>query len=63
MTRKADPLEALLTIEETAKLLKTSVKTVRRRIKSGDLPVVRDERIVRIRPDDLRRYIVQRWHG
>ena len=63
MTRQADPLEALLTIEETAKVMNSSVKTVHRRIKSGDLPVVRDGRIVRIRPEDLRRSIVQRWHG
>ena len=63
MTRQADPLEALLTIEETAKVMNSSVKTIHRRIKSGDLPVIRDGRIVRIRPEDLRLYISQRRFG
>lgn len=46
MTRQADPLEALLTIEETAKVMNSSVKTVRRRIKSGDLPVMLEQKKV-----------------
>lgn len=58
-----DTFERLLTIKEAAQRLNMSLKTVNRRIKAGDLPVIRDGRIVRIRPDDLRRYISQRRHG
>ena len=42
----------LLTINDAAALLKVSPKTVRRLIKSGELPVVRIGRLVRIRPED-----------
>lgn len=63
MSNAREPLEPLLTIGEAAEVLHSSKKTVRRRIKNGDLPVIRDGRIVRIRPEDLRRYISQRRHG
>jgi len=56
-------LEPLLTIEETSKILKVSPKTVRRRIDNGELPFIRDGRVLRIRPEDLRRYISQRRFG
>ncbi len=52
--------EPLLTLDQTADVLNTSVKTVRRRIEAGDLPVVRDGRMLRVIPEDLRRYIAQR---
>lgn len=52
--------EPLLTIEQTADALNMSPETVRRRIKSGQLPVIRDGRIVRVRPADLRAYIALR---
>ena len=56
-------LEPLLTIEETSKILKVSPKTVRRRIDNGELSFIRDGRVLRIRPEDLRRYISQRRFG
>ena len=49
--------EPLLTVEETAVVLNTSTKTVRRRIRAGELPAVRDGRLLRVRPIDLRTYI------
>jgi excisionase family DNA binding protein len=54
------PLEPLLTIKQAAKLLNMSEKTVRRRIETKDLPVIRDGGSIRIRPDDLRAYIAMR---
>jgi len=55
-----EPIEQLLLIKAAAELLNMSTKTLRRRIKSGELPVVRDGRVVRIRPKDLRAYIALR---
>lgn len=60
MTKRNDAIEPLLTPEETAKVLKTSVKTVHRRIKAGTLPAIQDGRVVRIHPADLRTYIAAR---
>ena len=59
MTKTETP-EPLLTIEQAARILNTSVRTVRRRISAHDLPVIRDDRIVRVRPEDLRSYIALR---
>lgn len=56
-------LEPLLTIDEAAEILHSSPKTVRRRIKSSELPVIRDGPLIRIRPDDLRSYIAKRRIG
>lgn len=50
----------LLTLAEAADELRCSVATVRRRIQTGALPTYRDGRLVRIRDDDLRRYVVER---
>lgn len=50
-------LRPLLTLDEASTILGCSVKSVRRRIAAGDLPVVRDGRLVRVHPDDLDRYI------
>ncbi len=47
----------LLTIKETAAMLKVSPLTVRRHIAAGRLGVVRVERAVRIRRDALERLI------
>lgn len=64
MTPKTNSvIEPLLTPDEVAQVLKTSVKTVYRRIKSGALPAIRDGRVVRIRPADLRLYIAARRQG
>ena len=61
MTNKYnDPIEQLLLIKAVAELLNTSVKTIYRRIKAGELPVVRDGRFLKIRPTDLRAYIALR---
>jgi excisionase family DNA binding protein len=50
----------LLVLEEVAGELGCSVATVRRRVRNGELPVYVDGRIVRVREDDLRRYIAER---
>jgi excisionase family DNA binding protein len=60
MTKQSPRAERLLTIEEGAEVLNVSVRTMRRRISQGALPVIRDGRIVRIQPDDLRFYILLR---
>jgi excisionase family DNA binding protein len=50
----------LLTVTEAAEVLRCSVATVKRRIRTGALPTYRDGRLVRIREDDLRRYVIER---
>ncbi len=50
----------LFTVEETAKLINASSKTIYRRIRTGELPAYRDGRILRIHPNDLARYIAAR---
>jgi len=62
MTRKTEQtlLPQLLTLRDTADILNTSMKTLRRRIDAGELPVIRDGRIVRVHPRDLERYISAR---
>ena len=60
--RKTDDaaLPRLLTLQDAAGILNTSMKTLRRRIDAGQLPVIRDGRIVRVHPADLQRYISAR---
>ena len=61
MTPPRKPMiEPLLTIQEVAGILKCSLKTVQRRIETGELPVIRDGRMIRVHPADLDRYIRQR---
>lgn len=62
-TKSNSAIEPLLTPDEVAKVLNTSVKTVHRRIKSGALPVIQDGRVVRVQPADLRLYIAARRQG
>ena len=59
MKKKTDDaaLPRLLTLQDAAGILNTSMKTLRRRIDAGDLPVIRDGRIVRVHPNDVERYI------
>ena len=59
MQKKTEPstLPQLLTLQQSADILNTSLKTLRRRIDAGQLPVIRDGRIVRVHPADLERYI------
>lgn len=54
------PLEPLLTIKEVAEALHACERTVRRRINAGQLLAVRDGRMVKVRPVDLRAYIAAR---
>ncbi len=62
MKKKTDDaaLPRLLTLRDAAGILNTSPKTLRRRIDAGELPVIRDGRIVRVHPRDLERYISAR---
>lgn len=53
-------LPRLLTIDAAAAVLGCSLKTLRRRIEAGDLPVIRDGRLVRVHPQDLARYVAAR---
>ena len=58
---KQEPLpEKLLTETEVSAILGCSVRTIRRRIEAGDLAVIRDGRLKRIHPEDLRNYIQRR---
>ncbi len=53
----------LLRLAEVSAIIGCSVKTIARRIAAGDLPVIRDGRMVRVHPDDLTRYIKLRREG
>jgi excisionase family DNA binding protein len=59
-TKPGSPLPRLLSLEETREILGCSPKTLQRRIKAGELPVVRDGRLVRVHPQDLDRYVAAR---
>jgi len=50
----------LLKVSEAAEIQNTSIKTVYRRIQTGELPAYRDGGILRVHPDDLARYIAAR---
>ena len=54
MTVKPTPL---LSVDNVAEIIQSSTKTVRRLIEAGELPHVRIGRLVRIRPEDLDRFI------
>ena len=60
MTKPTDTSKKLLTKKITAAILGMSDKSLDRRIRSGELPVIRDGRIIRVHPDDLERYITAR---
>ena len=49
--------ERLLLIKEAAELCRCSEKTIRRRIKAGLLPVIRNGRLVKIDPRDLAKFL------
>ena len=57
---KTDPLPRLMRLNEVADVLGVCLKTVRRRIEAGELPVVRDGRVLRVHPNDLDRYVAAR---
>ena len=50
----------LLTMHQVAELLCVSLRTVKRLLARGELPVVRVGRLVRVREDDLRRFMANR---
>jgi len=50
----------LLKLEEAAGRLGCSVSTVKRRVHDGALPAFVDGRLVRVREEDLRRYVLER---
>jgi excisionase family DNA binding protein len=50
-----------MTVAEVARTLRVSNMTVYRIVKSGDLPAVRVGRGYRIRAEDVRRYLQQRY--
>lgn len=52
--------QELLTLREVAGELRCSVATVKRRVAAGELPAFHDGRLIRIRRDDLGRYIAER---
>ena len=57
MSTRDDVSEPLMTVREVAAAMNASEKTIRRRIAAGELPVIRDGRLIRIRPKDYRRYL------
>ena len=62
-SKQAPILEKLLTETDASEILGCSVRTIRRRIEAGDLAVIRDGRLKRIQPEDLRIYIRNRRFG
>lgn len=60
MKAKNESCQRLLSLQDACAVLGVSIKTLRRRIKAGDLPVIRDGRIIRVHPNDLDRYIASR---
>jgi excisionase family DNA binding protein len=57
MVNRDEDSEPLMTVKKVAEKMDSSEKTVRRRIAAGELPVIRDGRMIRIRPGDYRRYL------
>ncbi len=57
MSKLDDVFEPLMTVREVAAAMNASEKTIRRRIAAGELPVIRDGRLIRIRPKDYRSYL------
>ncbi len=55
--------DRLLKLEEAARVLRCSVRTLRRRIAAGALPVFRDGRVVRVPERALTAYVTARTLG
>ena len=62
MTKRDEFSEPLMTVKDVAAAMKVSKKTVRRRIAAGELPVIRDGRLIRIRPTDYRNYLISKMN-
>lgn len=58
--RPDDILSPLLTLEQTARMLSVSPKTIRRLVGGGQLPCVRVGRVLRFQPADLFRFVEAR---
>jgi excisionase family DNA binding protein len=58
--KSSNTLPRLLSLAETGDRLGCSLKTLRRRIRAGELPVIRDGRLLRVHPADLARYVAAR---
>ncbi len=52
MSRPTRTLPHLLTIAEVAELEGVSQKTIHRRIRKGELPIIRDGVLIRVEPAD-----------
>ena len=50
----------LLTLNDVADELRCSKATVKRRVRTGLLPVVVDGALIRVREEDLSRYVAER---
>jgi excisionase family DNA binding protein len=50
-------VDPLLTVADVAKILRLSVRSVRRLIAENQVPVIRIGRAVRVRPEDLGAFI------
>jgi excisionase family DNA binding protein len=55
--------EQLLTIDEVAEVLRVSVRTMRRLVACRSLPFIRVGRLVRFRPEDVRRFLEGRRYA
>lgn len=55
--------ERLLTIDEVAEVLRISVRTMRRLVACRSLPFIRVGRLVRFRPEDVRRFLEGRRYA
>lgn len=56
-------MEDMLTVEEVAAKLKVERESVRRWIRSGELPATKLGRVFRVHPDDLARFLDARKVG
>ena len=63
MRHPSVPAEPLFDLEQVALQLGCSTRSVRRLIDQGELPIIRIGRLVRVHPDDLRRFIAARRHA
>ena len=63
MKNPKDELERALTVKEVAHLENTCERTILRRIQAGELPAMRDGRVYKIFPRDLRAYRLRRMIG
>jgi excisionase family DNA binding protein len=56
-TEHQPPSPKLYVVDEVAEILRTSTRTVRRRIAKGKIKACRFGRLVRVHPDDLAAYV------